>query len=1123
LSKPTLISDARPPAKGDRLRWTSPSALATLIASWDLKKPLWVDAPSEQEAEILAQDLQQTLGPIGIYFFPSLIDYVAGEISPPGIILQSRLKCLAALMNHKVKILITGPMGSREKIPHLDWFLMRQVHISSKSSINRDYLFEKLIGLGYCRTPLIAQPGDFSSRGLVLDIWPHQEDQPIRIELNGDDIESMNYFDVLSQRRTPLEINTLTLFPKYEGDRSVEAMLNALKHCAKNTIDPSDDLAYRINKLKLHGHYSGEELFYPLLGHPITSLNGWLVGFDRLKLESRWCSTIAESFKNEIELALIQRRQGGVICPNYDDRFFPIDPSEPMWILTEWKVEASVDFGYESIRDHKGDIQSLVHTSEDFLNRGYRVLWCGATEGTTRRFQDLIEDYRENFSEGMPQAVQCDLSGGFILHAYQCVFITEWEAFGRKKIYLPSQRSRTHAFLSDLSDLKVGDPVVHLDHGIGEFIGFVTIEAGGENHDVVRLRYADGAYLDVSLERADLLQRYSSAEGAQPRFDKLGSTHWAKVKRRSKKAIRDLSEELLKLYAKRQQQVGYAFPVDGPEMAEFELSFPFEPTRDQIESWETIKSDLESSKPMDRLLVGDVGFGKTEVAMRAAAKVVFGGKQVAFLCPTTVLCFQHYRNLKERFAAFPIRIEMMNRFVEKSKMNQIRDDLEKGTVDILIGTHQVLGKGIQFAELGLVIIDEEQRFGVSHKEKLKKLRVNVDQLSMSATPIPRSLHMSLTGLREISLIETPPKNRLAIETIVTPWSDEMIQSAIHFELKRKGQVFFVHNRVESIESIAARIQELVPEAKMGIGHGQLPEQDLEKVMLDFMEGRVNVLVSTTIIENGLDIPNANTLIVHRADLFGLSQLYQLRGRVGRSDVPAFAYLMIPSQSEITDDARKRLQALEDFSELGSGFRIAALDLELRGAGNILGAEQSGHIGAIGYELYMKMLEESIQDLQGHLPAINDVHIELGKSQIAPKWIDHSADRLVIYKRISRLKELADLETYREELEDRFGAISPDDKDTLEFFEKTKLKLWAQKLGIHQIITKRNDVFIKISPSAPIDIPKIIEMTTRIAGTQFHLDGSISMPSKSSMSETITMLIGLLKSWKKTQKDSKSND
>ena len=1118
MSKSMLIPVARPPLKGDRLRWTSPSALATLIASWDLEKPLWVDAPSEQEAVILAQDLRQALGPIGIYLFPSLIDYVAGEISPSGMILQARLKCLAALANYKVKILITGPMAPREKIPQRDWFLMQQVHISSKHSINRDHLLEKLVALGYGRASLVANPGEFSSRGLVLDIWPHQEDQPIRIELDGDDIESMNYFDVQSQRRTSLAIETLTLFSKCEGDLRPEAMLNALMRCAEKTVDPDDDLSYRINKMKLQGHHSGEELFYPLLGHPIASLNDWLTGFDRLKLEPRWSSTIAESFKKEIEIALRQLREGGVICPNFDDRFQTVDPSESTWILTEWKVEASVDYGYESILDHKGDTLALVRTSEGFLDRGYRVMWCGATEGTARRFQDLIEEHHEGFSSIAPEALQCDLSSGFILHAYQCVFITEWEAFGRKKVYLPSQRSRTHAFLSDLSDLKVGDPVVHLDHGIGEFVGFVTIEAGGEDHDVVRLRYADGAYLDVSLERADLLQRYSSSEGAQPRFDKLGGTQWAKVKRRAKKAIRDLSEELLKLYAKRQQEVGYAFPIDGPEMAEFELSFPFEPTRDQIESSESIKSDLESAKPMDRLLVGDVGFGKTEVAMRAAAKVVFGGKQVAFLCPTTVLCFQHYRNLKERFAAFPVHIEMMNRFVEKSKINQIRDDLEKGTVDILIGTHQALGKEVRFADLGLVIIDEEQRFGVGHKEKLKQLRVNVDQLAMSATPIPRSLHMSLAGLREISLIETPPKNRLAIETIVAPWSDELIQSAIHFELKRKGQVFFVHNRVESIESIAARIQELVPEARIGIGHGQLREHDLEKVMLNFMEGRVDVLVSTTIIENGLDIPNANTLIVHRADLFGLSQLYQLRGRVGRSEVPAFAYLMIPSRTEITDEARKRLQALEDFSELGSGFRIAALDLELRGAGNILGAEQSGHIGAIGYELYMKMLEEAIQDSQGHLPAINEVHIDLGKSQISSQWIDQSADRLVIYKRISRLKELVDLETYRQELEDRFGSISSHDTDTLEFFEKMKLKLWAQKLGIHAIVAKRNDIFIKISPAAPINIPQIIEMTTRISGAQFHIDGSLSVPSKSSMTETLMMLMSLFKSWHKTQKN-----
>ncbi len=1111
-----LIPFIASPSKGDRLRWTSPSALATLIASWDSKRPLWVDAPSESEAETLANDLTQTLGPVGIYFFPSLIDYIAGEISPSGLILQSRLKCLAALANQKVRVLVTGPMASREKLPQLSWFMTQQVRIALGNSFNRDRLLFKLVGLDYVRTPLVTHPGEFSSRGLILDIWPHQEDQPIRIEFDGDEIDSINYFDVQTQRRTSLAIEIFTLFPKCEGNRSPQAMIDALKLCAHKTIGADDDLSYRINKIKTQGYHSGEELFYPLLGHPIASLNEWLTNYDRLKLDPRWSSLIAKSFEEEVKNALMKLREAGVICPDFEDRFHSEDLSPTTCMLTEWKVEASLDFGYEPILDHKGDISALLKTSEDFLSRGYQVLWCGSTEGTTHRFSDLIEEHQIKFKDRTPKSIQCDLSSGFIFHDPKYILITEWEAFGRKKVYLPNQRSRTYAFLSDFSDLKIGDPVVHLDHGIGEFIGFVTIEAGGENHDVVRLRYADGAFLDVSLERADLIQRYSSAEGAQPKFDKLGGTQWAKTKRRAKKAIRDLSEELLKLYAKRQQEVGYAFQVDGPEMAEFELSFSFEPTRDQIESSEAIKSDLEKSKPMDRLLVGDVGFGKTEVAMRAAAKVVFGGKQVAFLCPTTVLCFQHYRNLKDRFAAFPIRIAMMNRFVDKSKIQQIREDLEKGVIDILIGTHQALGKDVRFADLGLVIIDEEQRFGVAHKEKLKHLRVNVDQLAMSATPIPRSLHMSLSGLREISLIETPPKNRLAIETIVAPWSDELIQGAIHFELKRKGQVFFVHNRIESIESIAARIQGLVPEARIGIGHGQLREHDLEKVMLDFMEGRVDVLVSTTIIENGLDIPNANTLIVHRADLFGLSQLYQLRGRVGRSEVPAFAYLMIPARTEITDEARKRLKALEDFSELGSGFRIAALDLELRGAGNILGAEQSGHIGAIGYELYMKMLEESVQDSRGHLPDLSDVHIDLGKSQISAGWIDQSADRLVVYKRMSRLKELRDLEFYCHELEDRFGTIMKDDTDTREFFEKMKLRIYAQKLGILEIVEKTNDVFIKIATTAPVDMAKIIEMTARIAGAKFHVDGRLSLPSKASTQETLGMLISLFKTWLKAQ-------
>ena len=458
---------------------------------------------------------------------------------------------------------------------------------------------------------------------------------------------------------------------------------------------------------------------------------------------------------------------------------------------------------------------------------------------------------------------------------------------------------------------------------------------------------------------------------------------------------------------------GTAYPADGPEMAEFDLSFPYELTPDQAEAIEAVKADLESERPMDRLLCGDVGYGKTEVAMRAAAKVGLAGRQVAVLCPTTILCFQHHRTFRERFSGFPFRIEMLNRFVDPKEAKAIVEDLKDGKVDIVVGTHQLLGSKVAFADLGLVVVDEEQRFGVAHKDRLKKLRASVEVLSMSATPIPRTLHMSLTGLREISLIETPPKNRLAIETVVAPWSDELIATAIQFELRRGGQVYLVHNRVESIQSIAERVRSLVPDARVGVGHGQMTDEGLEQVMLGFMEGRIDVLVATTIVENGLDVPNANTLIVHRADTFGLSQLYQLRGRVGRSDVPAYAYLLIPGKGEITEDARKRLQALEDFSELGAGFRVAALDLELRGAGNLLGGEQSGRISEIGFELYVKLLEETIAELQGQPTGTFDVKVELGLAQLSRRWVDQAGERVVAYPSRCQWLDIGRPDDYRQ--------------------------------------------------------------------------------------------------------------
>jgi transcription-repair coupling factor (superfamily II helicase) len=666
--------------------------------------------------------------------------------------------------------------------------------------------------------------------------------------------------------------------------------------------------------------------------------------------------------------------------------------------------------------------------------------------------------------------------------------------FGRKAMPAPPKRSRSAAFLSDLRDLKVGDRVVHLDHGIGEFVGFGALTVGGEEQEVIQLRYADGGMLNVSLERADLIQRYVSPDGGVVPLDKLGGASWAKVKRRAKKAIRDMAEELLKLYAQRKLEKGHAYSKDGPEMAEFEATFAFEPTPDQIEATAAIKADLESERPMDRLLCGDVGFGKTEVAMRAAAKVALDGYQVAVLCPTTILCFQHFRTFKERFSGFPLRIEMLNRFVDPQEAKAILQDVADGKVEIVIGTHQMLGARVKFAELGLVVIDEEQRFGVSHKERLKKLRANVDVLAMSATPIPRTLHMSLTGLREISLIETPPKNRLAIETVVAPWSDELIATAIQFELRRGGQVYVVHNRVESIVSVAERIRTLVPDARVGVGHAQLTDDALESVMLAFMEGRIDVLVATTIVENGLDVPNANTLIVHRADTFGLSQLYQLRGRVGRSDVPAYAYLLIPGKGEITEDARKRLQALEDFSELGAGFRVAAMDLELRGAGNLLGGEQSGQIHDIGFELYVKLLEETLQELQGQPSGTFEVKIDLGPAQLSRAWIDQASERLVAYKRASRLHSDRDLELYRLELEDRFGQTPAGDEGSARFFELLKVRIRAQALAVSEVSAEKGRLKLRVSPQTPLDPLKLMAWVRQQKGAQLSPDGTVLLPA-----------------------------
>jgi transcription-repair coupling factor (superfamily II helicase) len=670
------------------------------------------------------------------------------------------------------------------------------------------------------------------------------------------------------------------------------------------------------------------------------------------------------------------------------------------------------------------------------------------------------------------------------------------------------QRSKTAAFVSDFRDLTIGDYVVHVEHGIAQYQGLKEIVQDGLSIEFMILEFAEAARLYVPLTRLDLIQKYRSTDtGPAPVLNRLGSQQWTKTKARVKKAMQDMAGELLKLYAQRYTAQGTAFSKDNEFQREFEDSFDFNETDDQRSAIRAIKHDMESTTPMDRLLCGDVGYGKTEVAMRAAFKAVQDGKQVAVLTPTTILSFQHFETFKKRFAQFPINIEMISRFRTPREQKIIVEKVETGRVDILIGTHRLLSKDIKFQDLGLLVVDEEQRFGVRHKERLKQLRKEIDVLAMSATPIPRTLHMSLVGLRDMSVIETPPKDRMAIQTVVAKFDEKIIRSAVEVELERGGQIYFVHNRVESIYEIAARIQELVPAARVVVGHGQMAESELERVMLAFMRHEYDVLVATTIIENGLDIPLANTILINRADRHGLSELYQLRGRVGRSNRRAYAYLLIPPENELTEIARRRLAALKEFSDLGAGFKIAALDLELRGAGNMLGGEQSGHIEAVGFELYTSMLEAAVKEMKGETSEERPATaLNLGiPLRIDESYVPEENQRLRLYKKIAGAATDQALAEVRAELEDRYG--SPPDA-TVFLLEAAGIRLECERIGIAQVDRKRGELQIRFMENAAVDPQVLMRMVARNAkrGAQFTPQGLLKYPLKATRPDEILLEI-----------------
>ncbi|MEZ5391934.1 MAG: transcription-repair coupling factor [Bryobacterales bacterium] len=762
----------------------------------------------------------------------------------------------------------------------------------------------------------------------------------------------------------------------------------------------------------------------------------------------------------------------------------------------------------------QGNVAHGVRELKARVDAGSRVLVCAGSLGDLERLADIFNEYaisyqlslkhkgkgvssfleQKAYTAGPSAAVtllEANVRDGVVFPEPNLLLYGAEDIFAASEhVAKPEKRKSAAAtFLSDLQDLKAGDLVVHSEHGVGRYLGMTKVAQGDRQEDLMMIEYADRAKLYVPLSRLDLVQKHHGAGGRPPSLDRMGGQTWQKAKSKVKAKLLDMADELLKLYAQRRLAKGFAFSPDGPFQREFEDSFRYTPTPDQIQATADVKASMESPEAMDRLICGDVGFGKTEVAMRAAFKALADGKQVAVLAPTTVLSFQHFETFKARFAAFPVTVDMLNRFRGPKEQKETLERLAAGKVDVVVGTHRLLSKDVEFADLGLLIVDEEQRFGVRHKERLKQIRKNVDVLTMSATPIPRTLHMALAGLRDISIIQTPPKDRLAIQTVVAPFSDHLVRTAIEQEISRGGQVYFIHNRVETIWALAAHVQSLVPGLRIGVGHGQMGEKELERVMFKFVNHECDLLMATTIVENGLDIPLANTILIHDAQNHGLSELYQLRGRVGRSNRRAYAYLLIPEDKELSDVARKRLAALKEFSELGSGFKIAALDLELRGAGNLLGAEQSGHIAAVGFETYCRLLEETVRELRGE--KVEDavrtnlrLHIDI---HIPTDYIADETQRLRAYKRLAEVSNEEHKARLEAELADRYGPLPEPVRNLMDY---ALLKSDAERVRVAAVERTGARLLLRFREDSKVDPHKLMQWISGKQGVSFTPSGEM---------------------------------
>jgi len=1125
---------------------TARSLYLPLMAHAAAGRPVILVVADNKTAEALEPalkagcELTGAIDPDRVVRFPAHDVLPFENLSPHPDVQEQRAAALWKLATGAVSILIAPVEAAALRLFDRDYYASLAVSLKRGEEVDIEVLTGHLASVGYTQMDLVEMQGQFTRRGGILDVYSPESDRPLRIEFFGDEIESIRRFDPETQR-SQSGSDEAWLLPLTETPvterllAAVNARLSRERIQIESDAGDSDPDAENLAIEAAAGGVSvfpGWEFFSSVAGaenHLLKLLPKAVLfvdepGMVRNQIDRWW---------NKVEQRHERSGIGNLIRPEdiylrpevlqglLDSHFgLDLDQLGLVDVLDEDTTLGEIALNSRPTLRFHGSIPALTEQLRKLMELETHIVLAASNQGDVERMATVLREYQIPYRFGsramhgssetmleeasylagdmrVPVIVRTQLSTGVSFPDSNLILFGANDLSDDADIAARPEpkRSKTAAFVSDFRDLTIGDYVVHVEHGIAQYQGLKEIVQDGLSIEFMILEFAEAAKLYVPLTRLDLIQKYRSTDaGPAPVLNRLGSQQWTKTKARVRKAMQDMAGELLKLYAQRHTAQGTAFSKDNEFQKEFEDAFDYNETDDQLSAIRAIKYDMESTTPMDRLLCGDVGYGKTEVAMRAAFKAVQDGKQVAVLTPTTILSFQHFETFKRRFSQFPINVEMISRFRTAKEQKIILEKVETGKVDILIGTHRLLSKDIKFQDLGLLVVDEEQRFGVRHKERLKQMRKEIDVLAMSATPIPRTLHMSLVGLRDMSVIETPPKDRMAIQTVVAKFDEKIVRSAIELELERGGQVYFVHNRVESIYEIAARIQELVPAARVIVGHGQMAETELERVMLAFMNHEYDVLVATTIIENGLDIPLANTMLINRADRHGLSELYQLRGRVGRSNRRAYAYLLIPPEQQLTEIARRRLAALKEFSDLGAGFKIAALDLELRGAGNMLGGEQSGHIEAVGFELYTSMLEQAVKEMKGESAEERPTtQLNLGIAlRIDEAYVPEENQRLRLYKKVAGTNSDKAIVDLRAEMEDRYGPL-PD--STVYLLEAASLRLESERIGISQIDRKRGELQIRFAENASIEPQVLMRLVSRNAkrGAQFTPQGVLKYP------------------------------